>query len=376
MQLHTLMSPSAAEQPILNSSRDRYFQTRGIRRGALVHPLPRSEAPLDHAALGIDAFMAENRVGGLLILKDGAIRVERYGLGLDERTRWYSYSVGKSVASTLVGAAIRQGAIGGVEDPVTRYLPELAGTGYDGATICNLLQMSSGVAWDEAYRSGESDFARYFNAVLEGRPGGVMAVMRGLKRAVAPGTRFLYSSGETYLLGAIVTAATGQTLSDYLSERIWARFGMETEGYWTLDGPAGQEMASGGCNFTLRDYGRFGLFILGGGIAGGEAILPEGWIAEASHPRADSPQVAYGSLAPGLPLGYGYQWWSFPGGDERLPGHDGAFTGQGIFGQFLYINPRENLTAVVWSAWPDPWIEAAEWATYRFLSGCIAALRT
>lgn len=380
MNLQNLMNPSAAEQPHLNSNRDRYFATRIIRRGAHVHPLPHARQPLDAAALGVDAFMAQNRVGGLLVLKDGEIYLERYGLGLDDATRWYSYSIGKSVASTLVGAAIRQCAIGSLEDPVTRYLPQMAGTAYVGTSIRDLLQMSSGIAWDEAYRSGTSDFARFYTATLEGRKGGAMEVMRSLRRAVAPGARFLYSSGETYVLGTLLSAAIGGSLSDYLSERIWARFGMEADGYWTLDSVGGQEMASGGCNFTLRDYGRFGLFVLGGGVAGGEKILPDNWVAEAGHPRPDSPQVAYGKLTPGMPLGYGYQWWAFPTdeasrGDPRLAGHEGAFTGQGIFGQFLYLNPRERLAIVVWSAWPDPWVVESEWATYRFMSACIAALR-
>jgi len=200
-------------------------------------------------------------------------------------------------------------------------------------------------------------------------------VMQSLHRAVPPGGKFVYSSGETYLIGAIVTAATGQSLSDYLSERIWARFGMEADGYWTLDSEGGQEMASGGCNFTLRDYGRFGLFVLGGGVVAGERILPEGWIAEASHPRANSAQVGYGRLVAGMPLGYGYQWWAFPSDDPRLAGHQGAFTGQGIFGRFLYINPRERMVAAVWSEWPDPWIETREYETYDFLTAAIAALR-
>ena len=375
MNLQTLMSPNAAEQPHLNSNRDLYFATRVIKRGQRVHPLPPARRPLDAAALGVDSFMAQHRVGGLLVLKDGEICLERHGLGLDEATRWYSYSLGKSVCSTLVGAAIQQGKIGGVEDPVTRYLPQMAGTAYDGTTLGNLLQMSSGVAWEEAYRDGASDFGRYFNAVLEKRPGGAMAVMQSLHRAVPPGAKFVYSSGETYLIGAIVTAATGQSLSDYLSERIWARFGMEADGYWTLDSEGGQEMASGGCNFTLRDYGRFGLFVLGGGVIGGERILPEGWIAEASHPRADSTQVGYGQLVAGMPLGYGYQWWAFPSDDPRLAEHAGAFTGQGIFGQFLYINPRERVVVVVWGAWPDPWISESEWATYGFIGRCVETLR-
>lgn len=375
MQATALINPSVAEQPHLNSHRHQYFATRAVRRGKSVHPLPRAARPLDEAALNVDGFMARNNVGGLLLIKDGAVCLERYRLGLDESTRWYSYSVGKSVASTLVGAAIRDGAIGSVLDPVTRYLPTLAGTGYDGTTIRNLLEMSSGVAWDETYRNGASDFARFYGAVIDRRRGDAFAVMRSLPRAVPPGSRFVYNSGESYLLGCIVSAATGKTLADYLSERIWARFGMEADGYWTLDSDDGQEMASGGCNFVLRDYGRFGLFLLSGGVAGGERILPDSWLAEASHPQADSPQIGYGRLVPGLPLGYGYQWWAFPSGDSRLPGHDGAFTGQGVFGQFLYLNPRENMVAVIWSAWPDHWVVEAEWATYRFLSDCIAELK-
>jgi CubicO group peptidase (beta-lactamase class C family) len=375
MNLQTLMSPRADEQPHLNSNRDLYFATRAIKRGPRVHPLPPAQRPIDAAALGVDAFMAQHRVGGLLILKDGEIALERYGLGLDETTRWYSYSLGKSVCSTLVGAAIHQGKIGGVEDPVTRYLPRMAGTAYDGNTLRNLLEMSSWVGWEEAYRNGSSDFGRYFNAVLEKRPGGAMAVMQSLHRAVPPGSKFVYSSGETYLIGAALAAATDRTLSDYLSERIWARFGMEADGYWTLDAEDGLEMASGGCNFVLRDYGRFGLFVLGGGAVGGERILPENWIAEASHPHADSPQVGYGRLTPGMPLGYGYQWWAFPSDNQSLTGHEGAFTGQGIFGQFLYIHPRERAVVVVWSAWPDPWVAESEWATYGFIARCFAALR-
>jgi CubicO group peptidase (beta-lactamase class C family) len=375
MNLQTLMSPSAAEQPHLNSNRDLYFATRAIKRGPRVHPLPPARQPFDAIALGVDAFMAQHRVGGLLVLKDGEIALERYGLGLDETTRWYSYSLGKSVCSTLVGAAIHQGKIGSVDDPVTRYLPHMAGTAYDGNTLRHLLEMSSGVGWEEAYRSGSSDFGRYFNAVLEKRPGGAMAVMQSLHRAVPPGSKFVYSSGETFLIGAIVAAATGRTLSDYLSERIWARFGMEADGYWTLDSENGLEMASGGCNFVLRDYGRFGQFILEDGVVAGERILPEGWIAEASHPRADSPQVGYGKLAAGMPLGYGYQWWAFPSDNPRLAGHEGAFTGQGIFGQFLYINPRERAVVVVWGAWPDPWVADLEWPTYAFIARCLEALK-
>lgn len=386
MKFEKLMNLSPAEQPEVNRNRNKYFPSRLIRRGPQVHPLPCADRALDLPLTvdgkdtSLEAYMARHRVAGLLIIKNGRIVLERYALGNDERSKWYSFSVGKSVVSTLVGAALQQGHIRSLDQPVTDYLPTLSGTAYDGATIRHLLQMSSGVAWNEGYRDGTSDVSRMYEAIVAGRPGGIVAVMKTLEREATPGTKFLYKTGETHLLGEIVTAATGKRLADYLSERIWSRFGMESDGYWILESLDGQETGGGAVNFTLRDYGRFGLFILGGGMAAGEPILPEGWIEAATHPPPDSPQVGYGKVVPGLPLGYGYQWWSFPPraqatGIAALANHEGAFAGEGIFGQFLYINPRENLVAVHWGAWPDPWMPDEELAVYDLLGKAVAALR-
>lgn len=386
MKFEKLMSLSPDEQPEVNRNRDKYFPSRLIKRGSDVHPLPYADRKLDlpltvdGKAASLEDYMARHRIAGLLVVKDGRIVLERYALGNDERSKWYSFSVGKSVVSTLVGAALRQGHIRSLEEPAAHYLPALAGTAYDGTTIRHLLQMSSGVAWSEGYRDGRSDIARMYEAIVAGRPGGIVAVMKTLEREATPGTKFLYKTGETHLLGEIVTAATGKRLADYLSERIWSRFGMESDGYWILESRDGQETGGGAVNFTLRDYGRFGLFILGGGMAAGEPILPEGWIEAATHPPLDSPQVGYGKVVPGLPLGYGYQWWSFPprgqaAGIAAFANHEGAFAGEGIFGQFLYINPRENLVAVHWGAWADPWMPDEELAVYDLLGKAVAALR-
>jgi CubicO group peptidase (beta-lactamase class C family) len=381
MEFDKIMNMTPEEQPVINRSRDRYFPTRTIKRGTGIHPLPRDgrtlelTVPFRRRTIGLEAFMEQSRTAGLLILKDGRIVYERYRLGTDETSRWYSYSVGKSVVSTLVGAAIRQGHIGSVEDPVTDYLPILKGSAYDGTTIRHLLQMSSGVFWEEAYRDGQSVFARMYDAIRQQRAGGILEVMRGLPRVAEPGTRFQYKTGETHILAEIVHAATGQRLADYLSERIWIRFGMEADGFWCLESANGQETGGGSCNFTLRDYGRFGLFILNDGVAGAERILPEGWVAEASHPRIDSPHSDYGKIEQGWPLGYGYQWWSFPKGRSALKNHDGAFTGIGIFGQFLYINPQERVIIVHWGCWPDPWIAGHERALFALFGNAIEALR-
>lgn len=383
LSLRDVMNASPERQPEYNRSVDKYRPVRIFRRGKRVHPLPAAGKALDiryrcdDGDFSVDEFIIRNRVSGLLIVKDGRIHLERYALGNKPDSKLNSFSVGKSVMSTLLGAAIHQGHIRSVEEPVAKYLPEVRGSGYDVCSIRNLLEMSSGVQWQEGYRDGTSSFARMFDASINRRKGGIMEVMLALPREAPPGTRFLYNSGESHVLGVLITAATGKRIADYLSERIWSRFGMEFDGSWTLESDDGQETTGGGVNAALRDYARFGLFVLSDGMAGGERIVPQRWFAEASHPRADSPQVSYGLPTPGNPLGYGYQWWSFPKttGAPHTLHHEGAFTGQGIFGRFLYINPRERMVAAVWSEWPDPWVEAREYETYDFLSAAVAALR-
>lgn len=383
LRVHDIMNAPPERQPVLNRTLDQHLPVRTFRRGRHIHPLPPALKPLDFryrcegGEFGIDEFIARNRISGLLIVKDGRIHLERYALGNAPDSKLNSFSVGKSVMSTLIGAAIHQRHIGSVDEPVAMYLPQVKGSAYDRCSIRNLLEMSSGVEWVEEYRDGKSSFARMFDASLNRQKGGIMQVMASLPVEVPPGTRFLYNSGESHVLGEVLTAATGNSVADYLSDRIWSRFGMEFDGYWTLESDDGQETTGWGVNAALRDYARFGLFILADGVVGNERILPAGWIAEASHPRPDSPQVAYGLPTPGNPLGYGYQWWSFPkaAGAPHTLHHECAFTGQGIFGRFLYINPRERMIAAVWSEWPDPWIEAREYETYDFLSAAIAALR-
>lgn len=365
------------EQPGTFRNTDKLFASRTFKRGATVLALPPATKPLTAVSyetegkkLGVDDFMARNRVSGLLILDHGRVALERYGLGNTESSRWTSFSVGKSFVSTLVGAAVADGAIHSIEDPITRYLPALKGSAYDGVSVRNMLQMSSGVKWNEDYRQHESDIGKLLACVADKTPGCIIGFMSKLPRAAAPGTVFNYNTGETHLLGLAVSAATGKHLSDYLSDKIWSRFGMERDGYWSLESTDGAEMAGGSLSMTLRDYGRFGQFILGGGMAGGKPVLPQGWLTEASQPRADSPQVGFGKLEPGDPLGYGYQWWVLP----HAPPHAGAFEAEGIFGQFIYINPKRQVVAVVWSAWPQAWIDKNSIETHAFLSAAVRTL--
>ncbi len=328
---------------------DRLFPVRVVKHGASVYPLPKSDAPLkgvEFTSAGkkydLYDYMSLNRVSGLLVLKDGKIAFERYELGNTETTRWMSMSVVKSISSTLVGAAIKQGYIKGLDDPITQYLPKLSGSAYEGVTVRNLIQMASGVKWDETYTDPKSDRRRMLELQLAGKPGTILDLMRSLPRAGQPGTIWNYNTGETQVVSELIHAAVKRPVAQYLSERIWSKFGMESDATWWLDSPNGQEIGGSGLSATLRDYARFGLFFMNGGVAGGEKILPDGWVAEAGSPK----------VIGGKKVGYGYMWW-IPDA-AAYPVHEGAFLGRGIFGQSLYLNPREKVVIVVWSARPKP----------------------
>lgn len=328
---------------------DRLFPSRMVPHGDSVYPLPPAQQRLANvhfisAGRKFDLFdyLSLNRVGGLLVLKDGKIAYEDYELGNTERTHWVSWSMVKSVSSTLVAAAIRDGFIASVDDPITKYLPQLSGSAYEGASIRNILQMASGVKWDETYTDPKSDRRHMLNLQIEQKPGAILGFMASLPRAGAPGSIWNYSTGETHIIGALIHAATKRPVAQYLSEKIWSTFGMETDATWWLESPNGLEVGGSGLSATLRDYGRFGLFVLGGGKAQDKAIVPEGWFQAAGS----SKQVG------NKPVDYGYMWWTY--GPSANPVHRDAFQAEGIFGQFIYINPRERVVIVVWSSRPKP----------------------
>jgi CubicO group peptidase (beta-lactamase class C family) len=373
----SLFETTAGNQAATYRNVDRIHATRRFARGATVSPLPAHAVSLQglqyDAGSGpksIDDYMTLSRTGGLLILKDGKVALERYGMGNTPDSLWTSFSVAKSLTSTLIGLALQEGRIGSLDDHVDSYVPALRNSAYEGCSIRNLLRMSSGVAWLEEYTAtGDSDIARLIQAQAANRPGAVLDLMRSRTRAVPVGSAFNYSTGESYVLGAVLSAAVGSNLSDYLASRIWVPAGMEADGYWMLDAAGGLEMGGNNFSATLRDYGRIGQFMLNGGA--GTSRLPDGWRALAGQP--DNAVTAHGALYPGYPLGYGYQWWSFPD-DAAVAPHENAFTAQGIYGQFIYINPTHGIVAVVWSAWPQAWVEALETETYVMLGTAVATL--
>jgi CubicO group peptidase (beta-lactamase class C family) len=228
-----------------------------------------------------------------------------------------------------------------LDDPVVRYVPTLKGSAYEGVSVRQILTMSSGVRWDETYTDPKSDRRKVLDLQIAGRPGEVLRYMASLPRAAPPGSIWNYSTGETFVLGAVVEGATHRSLPDYLSEKIWSPAGMEQDATWWVDGPDGLAWAGSGIGATLRDYGRFALIAADQGRLNGRSIVPEGWFGEAGVPHKIGGKIA----------DYGYMWWIPP---QTVPIHDGAFEAVGIFGQYMYINPREHLAVVTLSARPKP----------------------
>lgn len=286
-------------------------------------------------------YLAYNRVAGLLILKDRKVVFEDYELGSGPDTRWPSFSMAKSVSSTLVGAALQQGLIKSLDEPLTKYLPELKGGAYEGVSIRNVLQMASGVKWDETYTDPNSDRRKLLEAQLTLKPGSILAYMNSLQKAGAPGSIWNYSTGESFLAGALLERVTSKPLATYLSETLWSPLGMERDATWWTESKGGMGLSGSGLGATLRDYGRFGLFVQQDGIISGKRIVPEEWFREAGSAH----------MIGGKKVDYGYFWWPIPVGN---PIHQGAFQAVGIFGQHIYINPKEKLVIVVLSARPKP----------------------
>lgn len=332
------------------------FPTREITAQGPVYPLP--EAIEDFSGLryslegntyGLEDYLQRARVAGVIVVHKGKVRYERYQHGSNPATLWISYSIAKSVVSMLYGAAIADGYIRDVNDPLTNYLPRLAGGAYDGVTIKQLLQMSSGVAWREDYVDPSADVTQSPSEILA-----FIDYMQALPRAAKPGSTFNYSTGETNLAGAVLRAAIGNNLATYLTHKIWQPFGMQTHGNWMLDAPGGVEW--GGCciSATLRDYARIGLFAIGGGrAADGSRVLPAQWMAESTAPSPNYP-------------GYGYFWWLRP---------NGVYAAVGIYGQMIWIHPESQTVIAMQSAWPEAASEelgAHRWAVVDAIAAAVS----
>lgn len=326
---------------------DQIFDTRRVPAGAATWKLPRVEASMNftyqfagqtHTA---EEGLERTYTNALLVIKHGAIVNELYRNKTNEATHFISFSMAKSITSMLIGLAIADHHIHSVDDPITRYVPELKGTGYDRVTIRQALRMRSGVDYDERYDfSHPSLAATMFEESLVENKIRFAAFAKIVNRAYPPGTHFNYSTLETAVLGWVLERSTGESISQYMDERLWRPAGMESYGFFILDGPpgVGREFNGAGFNAVLRDFGRLGLMMLRGGKAAGKQVVPQEWVRQSTDARNTSPVEA------GSPLGYQYQWWTLAGTN--------AFTAIGLQGQFIFVDPDTDTVVVKLSYFP------------------------
>jgi len=347
-----LWSPNVQREAFLHL--ERIFATRPIKHGATPSELIDVGEPLrieytDYGkACSVDDLMRDEHLSGLIVVKDNKVFLERYAMGLARDARWQSSSMVKSIASTLVGAAVHDGLIGSLDDRITAYLPYFSGSAYEKVTIRHLLTMSSGTNWVEDYNDINSDVNRhYIKPIAERRPGYIANHLKTLKSIYEPGTQFYYNTGDVFILSLLLTKVTGATVADYCSEKIWRPAGMEQDGYFILDSDSGQEITGSRASALLRDYARFGLFMVHEGVAGGQRVLPQGWVREATTPSAPRFDSRFADERPGVRpnefIGYGYLWW--------VRG-EGRFMALGSSGQWIYVEPARGLVIVIVGAMP------------------------
>jgi CubicO group peptidase (beta-lactamase class C family) len=298
-------------------------------------------------------LLSETETSALLIIKNGQIRYENYWLTGGKERHWTSMSVAKSYVSALYGVAIADGTISSIEDPASKYLPSLKGSAYDGVKLKDILQMSSGVRWNEDYANPDSDVAHLGQVMASGSS--LLEFVQTLKPELNPGTFNRYCSADTLVLGLVLEAATGKSLAAYTEEKLWAPLGATQDAYWIKDS-FGHTLAFGGFNATARDYARLGELYRLKGKFNGKQIVPSAWIEASLTPDATH-------LLPGKrrnsdsTMGYGYQWW-LPEGNQ----HD--FSAIGIFNQFVYVSPDHQTVIVKLSA-SRHYAEAGDESSWR-----------
>lgn len=340
---------------------DQIFDTRRVDSAGPVWKLPSDAHAMqftyEHGGQTHPAedVLERTFTNALILIKHGRIVTEIYRNRTDAATHFISFSMAKSITSTLIGIAIAEKKIHSVDDPITRYVPELVASAYEGVTIRQALEMKSGANYEERYDFDHPGLAAAaFEESLVSNRVRFASFARVLTRAYAPGTHFNYSTIETGVLGWVLERATGQNISQYMADNLWKPAGMESYGFWILDGApqTGREFNGAGFNAVARDYARLGLLMLHNGKSPNRQIVPETWVKEATSPRETT------AVSPQFPLGYRYQWWTLPGTD--------AYLALGLQGQFIFVDPATDTVAVKLSYFP-PGNTEAEIETLDFL---------
>jgi CubicO group peptidase (beta-lactamase class C family) len=324
---------------------DRVFESRPVKRSGPVWDLPRG-TPMAMPAIqfggetrGYDRFAEDTFTNALLVIRDGKIVFEDYRNKSSARTHFISFSMAKTITSMLVGIALEQGKIASLDDRAEKYVPELKGSGYDGVTIRQVMQMRSGVDYQERYDFGDHpSFAGKLHeqAIILNKMRFADGALQ-TKRANTPGSTFNYSTLDTFVVGWVLERATGMKLAEYTQANLWAPLGAEADAFWLADGPApvGRELSGMGYNAVLRDFGRLGQLMLDGGKRDGKQVLPAGWVRQMTAMRPT-----------GGPMpGYGLFTW-------QVDSEPGAFSAVGLAGQFIYVSPQTRTVIVKLSYYP------------------------
>jgi CubicO group peptidase (beta-lactamase class C family) len=345
-------------------SMDTLFTTRTVARSGAVWDLPRSDHALDFdyqwngSMLPAADFLERTYTNALLVMKDGRIVSEIYRNHTDASSRFIAWSMTKSITSVLIGCALADGSIDSLDTPISDYLPELRGGGYEGVTIRQVMQMRSGVDYEERYDFGNPGRAASNHiAALVRNTARFVDVARTLPRIHPPGEFFQYKTIDTAVLGWLVERATGGSVAAYTESCVWEPLGAEADGFYIMDGApgVGREFSGAGFNATARDFARFGQMVLDGGVANGKRIVSEDWIAQSTRPTAaeDSGRG-----------GYGLQWWTMGGSD--------AFSAIGLQGQYIYIDPATRTVIVKLSYFPPGDNSALDAETQAFMAAASA----
>lgn len=327
-------------------SMETLFTASVVHHGEDVWPLPKGPAitlpesfEFGGDTLDVAHFLEYTATTGLIVLHEGRVVFEAYYRGETPDTRHISWSVAKSFTSALVGIALEEGHLDNITDPVTKYVPMLAESGYDGVPLEHVLQMTSGIRFDEDYGDFYSDINRMGRMIALNTS--IDDFVMSLENDIPSGTELNYVSMDTQVLGMVLREATGHDLTTLLEEKLWKPAGMEADATWLVD-VNGMELVFGGLNAVLRDYARFGLLYLNEGRRGNYPIVPAAWVRAST-----TPQAAY--VMPGDDVttneefGYGYQWW--------IPARpEGDYLAIGIYDQYIYVHPRHRVVIAKTSA--------------------------
>jgi len=332
---------------------------RRVAKGSSTQSLKKSDKEVD---LGADAFMEHNRNLGLLVMKGDTILAERYQYERKPEHRFTSASMAKTVVSMMIGIALSEKRIGSIDDKAEQYVPALKGLPYGETSLRHLLTMSSGVKFTERYDGLDDAAVLIGKTIFHKGPGGVDTVISFTQRERDPGTRFVYASAETQVLGLVLRAATGKALADYLSEKIWQPMGAEADASWLIDA-GGYEIAYCCLNATLRDWGRLGLLLANDGAFDGKQIIPAAWIREATTPQEGFQRLGRATRN----NGYGYQTWLISTPQRR-------FALMGVRGQAVFIDPDLKLVVVHTAIHASSRDNDARGAQFRYLDYLLSRL--